>query len=343
MRPTGSRQAATKRKPDAGTRLSFSISRSRPSGAQTSALDQLELETDNIRAALRWSLERGSPERVAHAGWALTPFWWLCGLFDEGMRWMTEAIDSGGLSDTGRAEALLVRGFVAFWRADYQAAIPALTEALGFFTSIGDRHRAALASLPLAASQAARGDGTVIDSLEESRALLAELGDEWELMLALNALCWALNMLEEEAALALFEEARERATAIGTSAELATAVGNLSRRRALRGEKEEAKLLLAEALAIVRALKSPTGVAYYTEMVADLAAAVGRELSLGAGRAVRQQIPAVAPKGLALSDGRELVDLTLAFRAADPLVHHSANLAKRKVLRQTSRAPSTRA
>jgi hypothetical protein len=47
---------------------------------------------------------------------------------------------------------------------------------------------------------------------------------------------------------------------------------------------------------------------------------VGRELSLGTSRAVRQEIPAVAPERPALSDRRELVDLALAFRAADPLV-----------------------
>jgi hypothetical protein len=66
---------------------------------------------------------------------------------------------------------------------------------------------------------------------------------------------------------------------------------------------------------------------------------VGRELSLGTSRAVRQEISAVAPERPALSDRRELVDLALAFRAADPLVHHSVNLAQRSALRQTARAP----
>ncbi len=91
-------------------------------------------------------------------------------------------------------------------------------------------------------------------------------------MIALNGLCWALNMLELEAPLEPFEEARARATAVGTTAELATAIGNLSRRRRLRGETAEAKVLLIEVLEIARALKSPTGVALYVDFVADLAA-----------------------------------------------------------------------
>ena len=48
--------------------------------------------------------------------------------------------------------------------------------------------------------------------------------------------------------------------------------GNLSRRRLIRGERGEAKLLLTETLLMVRDLRSATGVAYYSEMVAALAA-----------------------------------------------------------------------
>ena len=91
-------------------------------------------------------------------------------------------------------------------------------------------------------------------------------------MVALNALCWALNMLQADAPLELFEEARGRANAVGTTAELATAIGNLSWRMRLQGETAEAKALLAEVLAIARALKSPTGVALYVDTVAGLAA-----------------------------------------------------------------------
>ena len=240
--------------------------------AQAAALEQLDLEEDNVRVALRWSLEHAEPTRAAAAGWALMPFWWLRGAFDEAERWMNEALESDGITHIGRAEALLVLGYIAFWRVDYQTAMPALAEASEVFASAGDEYRSALARVPLAAARAAAGDPTAIEMFEDIRATLAEIGDEWGLMEALNGLCWALNVLRVDAPLELFEEARERANAVGTKAELATALGNLSRRHALRGDLAGAKLLLADALEIVRALRSPTGVAYYVNMAAGIAA-----------------------------------------------------------------------
>jgi predicted ATPase len=240
--------------------------------AQAAALEQLDLEQDNVRVALRWSLEHVEPNRAAAAGWALMPFWWLRGAFDEAERWMNEALESDGMTDIGRAEALLVLGFIAFWRVDYLTAMPSLEEASGVFASNGDEYRAAVARVPLAAARAAAGDTAAVEVLEEIRSTLAEIGDEWGLMVALNALCWAFNMLQLDAPLELFEEALERASAVGTKAELATALGNLSRRHALRGDPTGAKLLLVDALEIVRALRSPTGVAYYVNMAAGVAA-----------------------------------------------------------------------
>ena len=197
--------------------LVFEAGRGLRGAGQAAALELLELEADNVRTALRWEVDHGEADRVAGAGWALMPFWWLRGLFDEGAGWMTEAMESGGLSNEARAQALLVTGFIAFWRGDYATSIPALTEALGVFTSVGDRHRAALARLPAAVAQASRDDPAAIDAIEESRAVLAEAGDDWSLMWALNALGWALNALQRDAPLEVFEEARSRAEAFGST------------------------------------------------------------------------------------------------------------------------------
>ena len=121
--------------------------------------------------------------------------------------------------------------------------------------------------------------------------------------MALNGLGWALNMLQADASIELFEEARVRAATSGTRAELATALGNLSRRKALDGDETEAKLLLAETLEIVEALRSPTGVAYYVEMTADTASRAGDHSTavrlFSASAAIRAATEADAPPPVA--------------------------------------------
>jgi predicted ATPase len=244
------------------------------SSAQAAALEQLDLEEDNVRAAMRFALEQVEPNRVAAAGWALMPFWWLRGAFDEAERWMNDALEGEGVDDIGRAEALLVLGFIAFWRWDFPKAMPFLTEASGIFASHGDEYRAAVARGQIAAAKAAAGDPTAVKTFHEIRSTLAAIGDEWGLMAATNGLCFALNVFELDAPIELFEEARQRASAVGTRAELATALGNLSLRKARGGDVAGAKTTLVETLGIVKALRSPTGVAYYVTVAAALA---GRE------------------------------------------------------------------
>jgi hypothetical protein len=102
-----------------------------------------------------------------------------------------------------------------------------------------------------------------------------------------------LSALDADAPIAVFEQAVARATAAGVEAELATALGNLGRRYILRGDFEQARLRLVEALRIVRRLRSKTGGAYYASALADLAAHKG-ELEL----AVRL-FAAAAASGLA--------------------------------------------
>ena len=49
---------------------------------------RLDREYDNVRAALRWGLERGLYERVLRLGAAFWRFWWIRAYFPEGQRWL---------------------------------------------------------------------------------------------------------------------------------------------------------------------------------------------------------------------------------------------------------------
>jgi hypothetical protein len=63
---------------------------------RTTWLDLLQIEHDNLRAALQWSLDTGEHafgKRIAAALWS--PFWWLHGHVREGAGWLEAFVGTG--------------------------------------------------------------------------------------------------------------------------------------------------------------------------------------------------------------------------------------------------------
>ena len=103
------------------------------------ALDELEQEIDNLRAALDWHLARrdfGAMQRLATAAWA---FWWLRGRGREGRDWLERALDLGThTAPEVRAWALFAFGWLAYDGCNYEAAVAAEQEAIAHFRALGD-------------------------------------------------------------------------------------------------------------------------------------------------------------------------------------------------------------
>jgi predicted ATPase len=100
---------------------------------------RLGADYDNVRAAMRWSLDRGEPERVARIGGALWPFWWGQGRLLEGVEWMEESLRGEvALSTEDRASATVALGIVAFGWGDYDRAVPALEVAQDLCLEVGN-------------------------------------------------------------------------------------------------------------------------------------------------------------------------------------------------------------
>jgi hypothetical protein len=77
-------------------------------------LDRLVAEHDNLRSALRWSLDEGDPDAALELASLVWEFWLLHGDVSEGHRWLAEALERGsGAASEARALALAGVGWLA--------------------------------------------------------------------------------------------------------------------------------------------------------------------------------------------------------------------------------------
>jgi predicted ATPase/DNA-binding SARP family transcriptional activator len=99
---------------------------------------QLELEQDNLRAALEWSRDNGEAEEMLRLASALRWFWYIRAQFEEGFRWLQSAVALPGEASTlARAKALVGAGVLAEQRGDFAQAVPLLKEAMPLWGQLG--------------------------------------------------------------------------------------------------------------------------------------------------------------------------------------------------------------
>jgi predicted ATPase/DNA-binding XRE family transcriptional regulator len=154
---------------------------------QLGYLARLDLESDNLRAALRWYLDR----RQAHEGLQLTLallwFRWFRGAMTENRFWVDQLLALPEASEPSalRATALAWTGRWAWVQGDWVAWRRLAEEAIAIARDVGDRPALAEALLRFGISadqQEARR------SVELSLDLFRRLGDQWKMTEALTVL-----------------------------------------------------------------------------------------------------------------------------------------------------------
>ncbi len=160
------------------------------------ALDRLEAEHDNLRAALAWSLETrpaASGERAAiglRLVQALVGFWYHHGHAAEGRQWLERALELAS-EEAGAPLARIAHGLGILLgeQGDPAAARPFLERGLAIWRELGDREQQSreLNSLGITYNQLGRWDDAR-SALEESIAIARELGSEVRLAVALSNL-----------------------------------------------------------------------------------------------------------------------------------------------------------
>jgi predicted ATPase len=290
---------------------------------QLACLERLEAEHDNMRAALTWSLEKGSETALRLAG-ALARFWEMRAHFLEGSAWLEAAlrqsdrVDAAATDVAMRAKLLSEAGTFAFFRTDFEHAIVLHGEALKLYRELGDDSGVAFALLCLGAQHMEKGDPErAVPFLEEALALSHRIGDKRNIASTLH------NLAEVERQRGNYERAKTlgmQSIALSREMEdkwdLAVVVGWLGLLAVWSGEDYDlAERSLEEALALDRELGNWAYGAYCLESFAGLAGARAqgtRAAQLwGAAEALRTNIGAPLPH-----DARLLYEPSIATARA---------------------------
>jgi tetratricopeptide (TPR) repeat protein len=152
-------------------------------------LNRLELEHDNLRTALQWSLQNSAllPAHCADAALrlagAMWVFWFIRGHFHEGRHWAERALEAtqeSYVSALARGKALYTAGSFAYFQGDYERARILSAESLDLCREIGDLFGVVISLHHLSALIREQGDFLQAEKLlVEGLNLAKTLGDRW--------------------------------------------------------------------------------------------------------------------------------------------------------------------
>lgn len=237
---------------------------------QMERLARLEREYDNLRAALKWTLEQAEldqskSELALRLCYALRIFWVVRCYWSEGLSFLEQSLAvSQGTSSLARAGALWAAAGLTTQLDDYDRAEAFGRESLALYRKFGDIQGIARALYTLGATVANRSDYPAARIFTEEALALARKGsDRVRLARILVNLGEIVNVQGEyDTAQGLFEESlniqRELENKEGMAWSLFKSAWGLI---VSQGNPEKARTLLEESLAIAREMNDKDKIA----------------------------------------------------------------------------------
>ena len=191
---------------------------------------RLELEHDNLRAALDHLAASGENELVLQLAGALSVFWHEGGHVAEGRRRLEGALQGQERSTPARARALTGAALMAYGSGDVTAARSTAGQALELHRRLGDARGAAFNLNVLCVAAIEEGDLEQAQRFaEESLALFREAGDERESVAATRTLAFTYHSRGDlDRARTLHESNLAQAQALGFKETEAGTLGSLA-------------------------------------------------------------------------------------------------------------------
>jgi predicted ATPase/class 3 adenylate cyclase len=141
---------------------------------------RLRREEVNLRAALRWSVERGDAETGSRTAGSIWRFWHYWGQLREGIHWLEQFLQLpvSARPSAARAKALSGLAGLVYWLGDAERADALYQEALAIFRQIGDGHLTAETLFASAYTAVGRNDfAAAIERAEAARDEYQRIGD----------------------------------------------------------------------------------------------------------------------------------------------------------------------
>jgi len=261
--------------------------------------DRLEVELDNFRAALGWSVANPAADKGFRLGAALHHLWSLRGLQSEGREWLARMLERTTERTTARARALNTAAYLALRQGDHAVALPLLGESLPLARELGD-------TAALAAGHQYRGlilhgqgeYGRAVLDFEESLRLARGLGESGRVQTALQFLAdIAYEQRDFGRATAYYEECLALARELNHVHNISGASRGLGLVALGRADLERAIPLLQDALVRSHGLGDKKCAPRCIEALARVAVSQGRAERaarlFGAAQALRDAIGTV--------------------------------------------------
>jgi predicted ATPase/DNA-binding SARP family transcriptional activator len=170
--------------------------------AQCEWLDRLDVDHDNVRSALAWSVAAPDAELALRLCTAMRDYWRSRGHLSEGRRWLEEALRLPGQPAALRARALACAAVLGRMQGEHGAFREHLAESEALARRIGDREALADALTQRGVDLRERCElEAAREQLDEAVSVWRELGEARGLSLALGVRA-SIALFEGEVALA---------------------------------------------------------------------------------------------------------------------------------------------
>lgn len=195
--------------------------------------DQIEVEYDNLRAAIEWSLDKKDIEVAAQLVMYLGRFWQLRGYYCEAAMWLDRILALHDTEDYIQAKLLLTRGHIAQAQGEYGQAAAFVEAGLAILRIHAAMSGIALGEVIMGIIRVLQGEREQgIKLLERSLKTFQETGEEWQAARALLYISDSYNRM---------------------------------------GNNKKAALLCQECLALFKKLGDPWGIAFAYGIAGEIA------------------------------------------------------------------------